>query len=396
MGGLDRVKDPVTKIADSTPDPAYNGFGDVLNTGVYLHEFNGVVYAGTLVTNQSTQFTANSINGADIWKGTGAGDNISWTRVVGDGFGDPTVLQFQSFADYNAKMYLVASSVNSSDFRGNEPVNYPGAVVYRLATEAPECLNDGNCSEGYECVEGSCEPVIVDNPPAITAGPYLAAGYWPLLPTTAESALELNANYGVMWKFSDDLASCSGACTHVAQYQAVGGSSWTTLSVTTNAAKVQAWATLPVESLQDATYAFRFTVTDCAGHSTQSGTYYFKVLRDAPPAITGGPYLAAGVWPVLARSEQSAFALSQGSAVLWNFSDDYASCSGLVTHRAWYRMVGSEAWTSLAVSTNPAGTKYAYITLPSGLAAGTYQLLFDVRDCAGQYFTPGYYYFKVE
>jgi hypothetical protein len=257
------------------------------------------------------------------------------------------------------------------------------------------CIDENDCDDGEMCVEGECQSEVADDPPAITAGPYLAAGWWPLLPTTAESAPELDSNYNVMWKFSDDFASCSEACIHTAEFQAVGASSWTTLPVTVNVAKGQAWTTLPVESLPNATYAFRFTVTDCASQSTQSGTYYFKVLRDTAPVITGGPYLAAGYWPLLATSEESAFALSQGSSVLWSFRDDYASCSGLVTNRAWYRTAGDEAWTPIAVSTDPAGTKYAYITLPV-LAAGTYELLFDVRDCAGQYFTPGYYYFKVE
>ena len=94
----------------------------------------------------------------------------------------------------------------------------------------PQCVNDGDCSEGYQCVESVCEP-LPDNPPAITAGPYLAAGWWPLLPTSAESAFELDVNYDMLWTFSDDFVSCSGSCTHVAEYQEVGGSSWTALPV---------------------------------------------------------------------------------------------------------------------------------------------------------------------
>ena len=112
----------------------------------------------------------------------------------------------------------------------------------------------------------------------------------------------LDANYGVLWKFSDDYASCpGGACTHAAEYQEVGGSSWTTLPVTANAVKGTALVTLPVESLQNAsTYAFRFSVTDCASQTTQSATYYFRVaVTDAPPVITSGPFVAAGTWPAL-------------------------------------------------------------------------------------------------
>ena len=96
----------------SSPDPAFNGFGDVLNTGVYLYNYNDTVYAGTLVTNLSLYYL-NPINGADMWKGTGAGDSLVWTRINGDGFGDSTVLQFQSFTDYATNMYMVASTVQS-------------------------------------------------------------------------------------------------------------------------------------------------------------------------------------------------------------------------------------------------------------------------------------------
>ncbi len=397
MGGTDRVKNPVTGIADASPDPAVNGFGDVLNTGIFLHAFNGTLYAGTLVTNQSTQFKLNQINGADIWRGTGASDNISWTRVVGDGFGDPTVLQFQSFADYNAKMYLVASTVNSSNFKGNEPSNYTGVVVYRLASEAPECLGNANCSEGYECVEGACVPVVVDNPPAITGGPYLAAGYWPELPTSAASAFELDVNYDVLWTFSDDFATCSGACTHVAEYQAVGGSSWTALPVTVNAAKGRVRVTLPVGSLPNGTYALRFAVIDCAGQRTDSpASYYFKVVRpDAPPVITAGPYLVAGYWPLLPTSAESAFELDANYDVLWTFSDDFASCSGACTHVAEYQAVGGSSWTALPVTVNVAKGRVR-VTLPvESLQNATYALRFAVTDCAAQTTNSQTYYFKV-
>lgn len=133
MGGRDN---PVPD--DTSANPALNGFGDVLNTGVFLHEHNDTIYAGTMVTNQSIAYT-NPINGADLWTGTGADGSISWNRIVDDGFGDPTVLQFQSFTDYENTLYVAASSVNSSNLRGNEPENYTGAVVYRLAEEANQC-----------------------------------------------------------------------------------------------------------------------------------------------------------------------------------------------------------------------------------------------------------------
>ena len=185
----------------------------------------------------------------------------------------------------------------------------------------------------------------------------------------------------------------------MAEYQAVGGSEWTALAVTATA-NGYAYVTLPIESLQNATtYAFRYAVTDCASQTTQSVTYYFRVaITDAPPVITGGPFVAAGAWPVLATSSSRATVLDQNEYVLWTFSDDYAFCSGLCTHRARYRKVGDTVWTWLIPQTDSTGKKFAYVELPvESLDAGTYQFYFDVRDCAGQRTSaPKVYYFKVE
>ncbi len=266
-------------------------------------------------------------------------------------------------------------------------------AVLKYAVNALGCGQDSDCPGGYVCMEGQC---LADDPPAIGVGPYVTSD-WRLLPTTPENPRYIMQNVGFFWTFSDDFGSCPGDCTHSAEYQKVGDSEWTALSVSSDAAQGYAWVEVPITGLQNATtYVFRFAVEDCASQTAQSATYYFRVATsDALPVITGGPFVAAGAWPRLARSEQGAFALSQGSNVLWTFSDDYASCGGPVTHRAWYRLAGEESWTSLAVGTDPEGTWYAYVTLPV-LDAGTYQLLFDVADCAGQYRTPGYYYFKVE
>jgi hypothetical protein len=89
----------------------------------------------------------------------------------------------------------------------------------------------------------------------------------------------LNKNYSVLWTFSDDFVSCSGLCTHGAEYQIAGGSGWTSLTVNTDpTGKRYAYVDLPIDQLQNAaTYAFRFTVTDCAAQQTNSQTYYFKV-----------------------------------------------------------------------------------------------------------------------
>jgi len=129
---------PTTDPINVTPtyDPKYTGFGDVLNTGGYLHTYNGALYFGSLVTNLSLYYS-NAPDGADIWKGTGQGANLTWTLVNGDGFGDATVLQFQSFTDYGNTMYVAAATVNPADFHGQEPANYTGVKIYRLQVPAP-------------------------------------------------------------------------------------------------------------------------------------------------------------------------------------------------------------------------------------------------------------------
>jgi len=157
---------------------------------------------------------------------------------------------------------------------------------------------------------------------------------------------------------------------------------------------------LPIESLQNATtYAFRFSLTDCAQQTTESDTYYFRVARyDAPPVITGGPYLATGPWPVLPTRAAQAFALNQDYDVLWTFSDDYISCEGLCTHRARYRNVEDAGWvwTWLTVSADPTGKKHARVTLPvESMQSGTYMFRFEVIDCAKQITRSGTHYFTV-
>jgi hypothetical protein len=209
----------------------------------------------------------------------------------------------------------------------------------------------------------------------------------------------LDQDYSVLWTFSDDYARCpDGECTHTAEYQSVGDSTWTPLDVT--GGQGYAYVDLPVEAeLQNATtYAFRFSVIDCAGQSTTSEEYYFRVaVTDAPPVIGDGPFVAAGAWPKLALGPSKASVLNQNESVLWTFSDDYASCLELCTHRARYKKVDAVDWTWVPVNTDPNGESYAYTELPvESLEAGTYHFYFDVRDCAGQLTrAPRIYYFKV-
>ena len=67
------------------------------------------------------------------------------------------------------------------------------------------------------------------------------------------------------------LARVEDDCTHTAEYQVPGAETWTSLSVSSDAAQGFAYTELPITGLQNATtYAFRFAVTDCANQTTQS------------------------------------------------------------------------------------------------------------------------------
>ena len=159
------------------------------------------------------------------------------------------------------------------------------------------CTDNTDCAEGEVCVEGACVEIVCienwecpdgfgcaddvcveENPPVIGAGPFLAAGSWPVLSTK----VTLTENSTVLWTFDDDYATCEdeGLCTHRARYKRVGDTKWYYLKVETDSeGKWYAYTELPVDRMVDGTYYFQFDLFDCAGQLTQSRTYYFKVAH---------------------------------------------------------------------------------------------------------------------
>jgi len=365
-----------------------SGYDDVYavgDAGTVLH-FDGDAW--TVIDTIPTAEDLHSIWGSSDFSVYIVGSNGTILRGA-ECFGD--IDCDDGIACNGAEMCVAGACVDA------EPVCDTGLYCDEGLDLCVECLDNAHCPEGFECIEGECVS-IPDDPPVIGEGPFIAAGSWPLLSASQESPTVLRQNIVLLWTYSDDYASCSADCTHTAEYSVAGSDSWTAI-VGTDVDGGSGYVSLPVDGLENATtYAFRFTVTDCAGQSTQSGEYYFRVATsDAPPQITGGPYLAAGTWPRMPSSEESAFVLSDNQYILWTFEDDYASCGALCTHVAKYRKVGEVQWTNIAVSTDPAGTEYASAELPvASLAAGTYQLTVSTRDCAGQTdWTNRIYYFKV-
>ncbi len=107
-----------------------DGWGESSNLGSILYNFDSQLYAGTLINN--TNYPTH--NGADLWKATGPADNLTWTRLTGDAFGDSTILQFEAFTSFGGTLYVAASNILPSNFPGDEEAAAAGAKIYRLAS----------------------------------------------------------------------------------------------------------------------------------------------------------------------------------------------------------------------------------------------------------------------
>ncbi|MCX5903334.1 MAG: hypothetical protein NTV89_07650, partial [Proteobacteria bacterium] len=231
-------------------DPAYTGFGDVLNTASYLHTFNGALYAGTLVTNLSLYYS-NPIDGADIWKGIWDDQNnkMNWTLVNSNGFGDATVLQFQSFTDYGNTMYVAAATVNPSDFHGQEPANYTGVKIYRLQVPAPTTTTvPATTTTTASVTTTTTAPVTTTTtalPTLINLSSFNAQGIWRFVIMTWKTESEVNnAGFNIYRAETEDgdyvkinasLIPAKGSTTEGANYRYIDQTAkrGTTYSVST-------------------------------------------------------------------------------------------------------------------------------------------------------------------
>jgi len=126
----------------STAPDGFDGAGGAggygANGGANLFTYSNALYAGTIVTNGFKEDGDPPINGADIWKAAGPAESLTWTRVTGDGFGDPNVLEFEAFTSFAGTMYVAANESSDSDFPGDTPAGFTGARIYRLL-QPPGC-----------------------------------------------------------------------------------------------------------------------------------------------------------------------------------------------------------------------------------------------------------------
>ncbi len=125
-----------------------DGFGDVTNIGSHLYVFDSALYSGTIANaGFNTGFTT---NGADIWKGTGPGTAVNWTRVTGDGFGDTSIIQFEGFTTFNNALHVAGSNIISSGFNGEQAPGYSGAKVFRLVAGLPDDRDEDGVLDGQD------------------------------------------------------------------------------------------------------------------------------------------------------------------------------------------------------------------------------------------------------
>lgn len=115
-----------------------DGFGDVTNIGSHLFVFDSALYAGTIANAGFN--TGVATDGADLWRGTGAGEDITWTRVTGDGFGDRSIAQFEAFTVFDGALYVAGSTIIASGFSGDAEPGSSGAKIFRLVPGDKRCF----------------------------------------------------------------------------------------------------------------------------------------------------------------------------------------------------------------------------------------------------------------
>ena len=112
---------------------------------INLFTYNSALYAGTAVDN--LRFTT---SGAELWKATGPGNNLTWTKVTGNGFGDTNICQFEAFTVFNNTLYVVASDAVYSNFIGEILSGSTGAKIYRIQVPTLIELTSFDAAAGWK------------------------------------------------------------------------------------------------------------------------------------------------------------------------------------------------------------------------------------------------------
>ncbi len=126
------------------------------NVGMHLFTFNNTLYVGTLkmkLYDNPIPVIDPAWDGADLWKATGTADNLVWTRITSNAFGDENVLLFDSFCTYNDSLYVTAGYYFGKNLDADVP-EQAATKIYRLK-ESPDSVTvtDLNASATRTAVE---------------------------------------------------------------------------------------------------------------------------------------------------------------------------------------------------------------------------------------------------
>jgi hypothetical protein len=112
--------------------PASPGLGTekiYKNIAINLFVYDDYLYAGLIVVPPTMAGLTNDyLTGSQIWK---TRDGRIWEQVSGDGFGDPYVLTFEAFANFNNMLYVSGSRASNT-----VGVGLGGAKIFRLVPGA--------------------------------------------------------------------------------------------------------------------------------------------------------------------------------------------------------------------------------------------------------------------
>jgi len=159
------------------------------------------------------------------------------------------------------------------------------------------------------------------------------------------------------------------------------------------------WADTTVIS-ESETVEFKVSVTDCAGQTITPATYY--IIVDHPPEITDEPVRTSDGTPLSTDSANPTPVETNESAIVWTYSDDYASCSDVSppprTLQWSYRPLDGD-WTTYTVYPDGqgGGTFWMWVWADTTVISEseTVEFKVSVTDCANQTVESGSYYIAV-
>jgi len=347
-------------------------------------------------------------------------DSENYTHRVMDGLGwcteaaDTTVV-CRGTTDPNPTEVIITGTILSHpDGDAREAVTLAATEVIIGAIKDPDV-------GGYDDTPYDPLPVF-DNEPT-TSGSQTA------LSTDSQNPTTVGGGELIYWWYTDETLNCTENTVAQWQYREAGsGDPFSVVDLPDiyghpelNYA-MEAWGgnIIPSTSaftgytriLGGGTFEMQLVLTDCAGQTVTSQSYYFTV--DLEPQINKEPtaYSNSGPLIVLGTDIGNPAAVTEDHLLYWWIADDEATCSEDMASSYKYRTAGSsDAWTVIsqpkagtggipfADAQNGVGGVLSNSTPFTGWAsmfgAGTWEIRQVVTDCAGSTVTGDTYYFSV-